>query len=63
MSSATGSSAGPSAVHQACVRTTTPAGVPTTVEMSSAVWPGVPMSRTAGVSSRSASASIHWVPR
>ena len=54
---------GPSAVHQAWVQTYTPSAVDATVEMSSAVCPGVRSSRTEGLSSAPcASLSSHRSP-
>src|SRR6185437_13253707 len=54
---ASGSFSGPSSLHQAWVHTYTPSAVAATVEMSSAVCPGVRSSRTDGLS-RTPSASL-----
>ncbi len=48
-----GSTAGPSGPHQACVHAYTSSGVAASVVMSSAVCPGVAISRTDGVSAKS----------
>ena len=53
----------PSGPHQACVHAYTSAGVAASVVMSSAVCPGVAMSRTDGVSVKSpGSRLIHRSP-
>jgi hypothetical protein len=58
-----GSSAGPSGPHQAWVHAYTSPDVATSVVMSSAVCPGVAMSRTDGVSVKSpGSRPIHRSP-
>ncbi len=63
-SAASGSCSGPSGPHQACVHAYTPPGVAASVVMSSAVCPGVAISRTDGVSSKSpGSRLIHRSPR